>query len=373
MSKKLRRLVVAVVGAPLLMAGFLVVAAGADEDGQVATSLPDDVPGIPAILLDAYLRAARATPDLAPRCRGMRWSILAGIGKVESDQAGRSLVHLNGNIVPAILGPRLDGTNNTVEIRDTDDGRWDFDTAYDRAVGPLQFIPSTWKHLGRDGNGDGTADPNNAYDATYAAVVHLCGTRPRDFSDRRQLADALYGYNQMRSYVTNVLRWVDHYDAYIGKASLPTSSGNGSQILAAAMRWRGTPYSWGGGDASGPSYGGCCSPGGQDGSTIKGFDCSGLTIYALGQVGVRGVQHSATWQFRNAERLGAQRISRSQGMAALRPGDIVWFSTTPTNPEYTHHVGIYAGNGQMINAPRPGKNVGLDPVDLGEYAGAARW
>ena len=75
----------------------------------------------------------------------------------------------DGEVRPAILGPVLDGSDGNAAITDTDRGRYDGDTRWDRAVGPMQFIPSTWASWGRDGNGDGTLDPENIFDAALAA------------------------------------------------------------------------------------------------------------------------------------------------------------------------------------------------------------
>ena len=74
---------------------------------------------------------------------------------------------------PAIIGPALDGVE-FASIPDSDGGRYDGDTTWDRAVGPMQFIPSSWAIFGEDADGDGFDDPNNMYDATLAAAEHLC-------------------------------------------------------------------------------------------------------------------------------------------------------------------------------------------------------
>lgn len=349
----------------LLLIVLLMVALGGVA--PTAPETPTKVPGIPPVMLDAYVDAATATGRLRPDCVNMRWQVLAGVGKVESDHARHSgnTVTADGDVQPPILGPRLDGSDGTQRIEDTDNGRWDHDSTFDRAVGPLQFIPTTWNALGGDGNRDGLADPNNAYDATRAAVLHLCGNQPRDFNRDADLKEALHEYNPDPDYAPNVMRWIEHYDQY---NATPTGSGKGQRILDVARRWEGWPYSWGGGDENGPSYGGCCSPNGSDGSRIRGFDCSGLTLHALAQVGITGVVHSATWQWLNAEELGGRQIPASQGIGALRAGDLVFFG----GGRYMHHVGIYIGDNKMFNAARPGTDLRVDPM-LPDYAGAARF
>lgn len=111
----------------------------------------------------------------------------------------------------------------------------------------------------------------------------------------------------------------------------------------------------------------CCSAGGQDGRTVTGFDCSGLTLYAFAQAGVRLPRTAA-------EQAGVgRRIPASAGVGALKPGDLVFYGYIPTRDSTIHHVGIYLGNGQMINAPKPGTKVRVDSVSsMADYAGGAR-
>lgn len=88
---------------------------------------------------------------------------------MESGQARGGQVDASGTTTSKILGPALDG-NGFALIKDTDNGAYDGNSTYDQAVGPMQFIPSTWAWAGRDGNGDGKKDPNNIYDAALAAL-----------------------------------------------------------------------------------------------------------------------------------------------------------------------------------------------------------
>lgn len=151
------------------------------------------------VVVDAYARGSRH-PDVT--C-SLPWSVLAGIGRVETrhGEHGGSAPDRSGQVVPRIVGIPLDGDNDTMEIRDTDGGRHDGDTVYDRAVGPMQFIPSTWSRHGVDGNGDGLADPDNLYDAAASAAVYLCRSMPAD----GDVARAILAYNRDRAYVDAVL------------------------------------------------------------------------------------------------------------------------------------------------------------------------
>jgi membrane-bound lytic murein transglycosylase B len=167
---------------------------------------------IPAVAYDAYRTASSLSPTITPTCE-VEWTVLAGIGQIES-RHGRIDDHdvtEAGDVVPAIRGRPLDGTRGTQPIADTDDGDLDGDTEWDRAVGPLQFIPTTWRELGRDANGDGAADPDNLYDAALTAVAHLCLREPGNYDDRAQLRQALIAYNASGRYADDVLTWVDRY------------------------------------------------------------------------------------------------------------------------------------------------------------------
>ncbi|MBA2477576.1 MAG: hypothetical protein H0V38_03100, partial [Sporichthyaceae bacterium] len=113
--------------------------------------------GIPQIVLAAYRTAAETLAEVDSSCR-LRWEVLAGVGRVESGHARDGLVYADGTTFEPILGPRLDG-GPYAAIPDTDDGVLDGDTVWDRAVGPMQFIPGTWAAVGADGNDDGNADP----------------------------------------------------------------------------------------------------------------------------------------------------------------------------------------------------------------------
>ncbi|GAA2723144.1 MULTISPECIES: lytic transglycosylase domain-containing protein [Streptomyces] len=164
--------------------------------------------GIPATALDAYKKAAQALAASQPGCR-IPWELVAGIGRVESVHASGYGLRTDGSTERPIRGPRLDGKQFAL-IRDTDGGRWDGDTEYDRAVGPTQFIPSTWVTWGADGNGDGVKDPNNIYDAALGTARYLCAG-DRNLTDLADLDKAILSYNNSREYVNAVLQWMRTY------------------------------------------------------------------------------------------------------------------------------------------------------------------
>ena len=176
--------------------------------------------GIPATVLDAYKKAEAALRETKPGCN-LPWELLAAIGKVESGQARGGRVDANGNTLSPILGPQLNG-NGFASISDTDGGAYDGDSAYDRAVGPMQFIPSTWAWAGRDGNGDGEKNPNNIYDAALAAAHYLC-RNSWDLSTQSDLNRAILSYNNSQDYLNLVLSWLEYYRK--GTHEIPDGTG----------------------------------------------------------------------------------------------------------------------------------------------------
>ncbi len=164
--------------------------------------------GINGTMLEAYMRAAETLGTAQPGCN-LHWSLLASIGRIESNHARGGRLDAEGNTVPQILGPVLNG-GGFAAIRDTDGGAYDGDARWDRAVGAMQFIPSTWKGYAADGNGDGLKSPHNVYDATVAAGKYLC-SGGLDMSKPQDRATAVFRYNHSDSYVATVLSWADAY------------------------------------------------------------------------------------------------------------------------------------------------------------------
>ncbi|GGZ48691.1 lytic transglycosylase domain-containing protein [Streptomyces bluensis] len=198
-------------------------------DGDTPDSTAGAERGIPATVLDAYKKAEAALRESKPGCN-LPWQLLAAIGKVESGQARGGRVDDDGTTYSKILGPVLNG-GQFANIRDTDNGAYDGDSTYDRAVGPMQFIPSTWEWAGRDGNGDGRKDPNNIYDAALAAGNYLCRF-DWDLSDQRDLRRAILSYNNSTHYLNTVLSWLEYYrkgthEVPDGTGTLPRNPSDG--------------------------------------------------------------------------------------------------------------------------------------------------
>lgn len=161
--------------------------------------------GVPARALQAYVKAERATRQDQPDC-GIRWPLLAGIGKIESNHGrfGGAELADDGTPTKPIIGVALSGSSGVRSITDTDGGELDGDSMWDRAVGPMQFIPETWDKWAKDGTGDGHADPQSIDDAARTAANYLCG-EGADLDSEEGQRDALMRYNNSTSYGNTVL------------------------------------------------------------------------------------------------------------------------------------------------------------------------
>jgi membrane-bound lytic murein transglycosylase B len=170
-----------------------------------------DATDIPAPALVAYQRAAIVI-DAADHSCNLDWALLAAIGRIESDHGrfGGSSLDSAGIDQPPVYGPVLDGRHGTALVRDTDDGRLDHNTTYDRAVGPMQFLPSTWAAWGIDAFGQtGPPDIMNPYDAVPSAARMLCADGAA--SGPSGLTAAIFDYNHAAWYVNEVLALAAEY------------------------------------------------------------------------------------------------------------------------------------------------------------------
>ncbi|GAB2733255.1 hypothetical protein GCM10027273_10010 [Nocardioides pakistanensis] len=165
------------------------------------TSGPSSIEGIPQVALDAYNKAAQAS--------GIDWAVIAAIGFHEGSHgsANGATLSATGDIRPKILGVVLDGsTPGTSVIADWDNGRYDGNRQWERAIGPLQFLPQTWEAMAKDGNADGKIDPDNIFDSAMAAAFYLKASgAPADY-DR-----AILTYNNSTTYLADIKAKAEEY------------------------------------------------------------------------------------------------------------------------------------------------------------------
>jgi cell wall-associated NlpC family hydrolase len=285
---------------------------GAAGGGSGAAGGPVAAGDIPPELLGFYVAAAGI-------CPGLDWSVLAAIGKIESDH-GRS---------------NLPGVKSGANAFS--------------AEGPMQFLPSTWTAVVAAHPVPGSPSPNiyDPHDAIFTAAAYLCSNGA---GNPATLSRAIFQYNHSAAYVAQVLDQARRYaaQAVSGNDRAPagstgrTAAGGGNRsLVAAALSFAraqiGRPYVWGG---NGP-----------------GFDCSGLTHAAYAAAGVELPRTAAT-QFAIGPRLPPS--------APLQPGDLVFYGAPVS------HVVLYIGDDQVIQAQQPGTRIGIWPLARTGYVGATR-
>jgi hypothetical protein len=258
---------------------------------------------IPPTLLTTYQEAAA-------RCPGLPWSVVAGLGKVESNH------------------------NRPVD-----------QVSSVGAQGPMQFLPTTWAQYRVDGNADGTANPFDPADAVPATADYLCAhgaQRNMPSAVAAYLcgddATCLTGAIAPGGYATRVLAWAQNYSGAMGSPGVVATV-----AVQIALGQVGIPYKWGGE------------------SPDMGFDCSGLVQYAYARAG-RTLPRTAQTQYDAGPLL-------MQG-ATPSPGDLVFFGVST---HQVTHVGIAIGDGRMVDAPHAGTQVRVEPIaGVQHYLGASR-
>jgi cell wall-associated NlpC family hydrolase len=176
---------------------------------------------------------------------------------------------------------------------------------------------------------------------------------------------ALYLVSRAETLLGNATQRARHLElaaaAARAAASHITTGTAPSNAAAIAMQWAfqeiGIPYSWGGGDENGPTYGFA------QGAGTKGFDCSGLTLFAYAHAGIH-LDHYTGSQWNEGKRISSR--------ADLLPGDLMFFANDTSDPSTIHHVAIYIGNGKMIEAPFTGEVVRVSSYDRSDFIGGTR-
>ena len=326
---------------PLTIAGFVAILAApavADQirQEQCSSSTPTNTTGLVLPAPGGQRRASLTNPPtpipdriqalyMAAASRyQLPWTLLAGIGMEETDH----------------------GRNNT--------------TSSAGAQGLMQFMPATFASYAVDGDGDGKTIITSDADSIFSAANYLVDSGALHGPDG--IRGALFAYNHALWYVNDVLYYADAYTGEDVTANpcvtldtgtnsrLPlTGTGPATVAVNAALAWIGIPYSWGGGNAHGPTAGICCSPGGHDDRHIVGFDCSGLVLYAYAQIGIQLPHFADDISYHS----GGQAITRD--LAQMKPGDTIGFSYLPGGNVF--HIGLYLGGGHMLDSDSHGVSI----------------
>lgn len=181
---------------------------GVDEGWLQTTAVRTGIP-VPAL---------RAYADAQVRDVGgcdVGWTTLAGIGWVESHHGtiGGRVLGADGRSTPAIIGPALDGRGAFAAIRSTPESQaWHGDPTWEHAVGPMQFLRSSFDRWATDGDGDGTADPLDLDDAAATTARYLCASG-QDLATGVGWAAAVFSYNHSQAYVDDVYAAATTYAA----------------------------------------------------------------------------------------------------------------------------------------------------------------
>jgi cell wall-associated NlpC family hydrolase len=302
------KLLVGVIATVFLVLGLIAVALSTSliGGGPPSTQAQRDIPA-------AYLPLYQAASDTCP---GLPWSVLAAIGKVESDH-GRSTA-------PGVTS----GAN------------------FAGAAGPMQIgiggkAGNTFGSYAVDADGGGPSVYSPA-DAVFTAAKYLC---TNGAEQGRDVARAVFAYNHADWYVTKVLAIASGYAATQG---LPPGA-PAEDVAAAAVQFAysqlGAPYLWG--------------ATGEEGY----YDCSGLMLRAYGAGGLKLPRTSREQWFSGP---------RVHNLGDLQPGDLVFYAYNLADPSTIHHVGIFIGAGNMIDAPHRGAFVRITPFLRGDFIGAVR-
>ena len=308
----------------------------------LAPALPSGPLGIPGIAMKAYKLAADRIGSENPGCK-MPWYLLAGIGRIESGHAGNGNVDSSGTTLTPILGPVLDGSNaGDAVITDTDKGAIDGDPTHDRAVGPMQFIPSTWAAWGADANGDGKADPNNLFDASYSAARYLCAG-VSDIMNPVHRVSSVLRYNQSVPYATEVLAWAIGY----ATGAVPTTPVSGLPAPPATPVRPAAPARPGAPAPSVPGSPGAPAPAAPDGATR--FSAVNATFTASGTLAVTSPAGPVECSVDLTGAVSADGTSATITAATLRGPNplcgiartvaLPW-TVTPTGPKAVEVTGI---------------------------------
>jgi cell wall-associated NlpC family hydrolase len=265
--------------------------------------------GIPPNYLGWY-RAAALT------CPGLPWSVLAGIGTMES-----------GNGQSGLPGVRSDSNSAGAE-------------------GPMQFLPATFARYAVNADPGQPVTPYDPPDAIYAAAAMMCASGARG-GNPAGIEQAVFAYNHAGWYVSDVMSWATLYAAQASSTTGPAAT-----AIAFARAQLGKPYQWGG---SGPDS----------------YDCSGLVWAAYAAAGIHIARTTYQWQ-QDGPVIYRRQDGPAVTAAQLEPGDLLFSAGSDGTPASPGHVVMYLGDGQVIQAPHASTDVQADPADLASVVAVTR-
>jgi cell wall-associated NlpC family hydrolase len=307
----MKKLLIGIALFMLFMIGLVMsVSVGMLGGSGASPNAQEDIPA-------QYLALYRSAADTCP---GLPWSVLAAIGKVETNH-GR------------LQAPGVTSGAN-----------------FAGAAGPMQIgiggkAGNTFGAYAVDGDGDGISNVYSPSDAIFTAASYLCQNGARRGGD---LSRAVFAYNHANWYVTKVLAIASMYEAkapglWSGPAPPPAQDAVGIAV-GFAYNQLGKPYVWG---AEGDDF----------------YDCSGLMQRAYKQAGIQLPRTSREQWYAGA---------RVWDPADLQAGDLVFRARNLSDPSTIYHVGMYIGAGNIIAAPYTGALVRIQPMVRGDYIGAVR-
>jgi cell wall-associated NlpC family hydrolase len=234
----------AVVAAGTAIAAFpllIILLVTASAAAPAAQASPMGLAGAPTALANADIRADYLIwyMDSAQTCPGLPWSVLAGIGTVESGNGESD-------------APGVHSGHNSAG-----------------AEGPMQFLPATFAQYAVNADPGHPLSPYDPADAIYSAAAMLCANGARGGS-LAGIEQAVFAYNHAQWYVTDVMAWAAKYSAQ-------GASGAAAAAIAFAKAQLGKPYQWG---AAGPGA----------------YDCSGLVYAAYVAAGIRIARTTFQWE-----------------------------------------------------------------------------
>src|SRR5699024_8601772 len=292
----------------------------ADSNNRVTERADElaDWPAIPQRAMRAYATATATSRKQRPQCE-LTWSTLAAVGKIASDHGRHGRRELDGQ-------GGLSEPIGTITVRNFSGEV----ISRPGAAGPLQLGRNVWQRWASSASSETRPSIQDIDDAALTAGYALCGGN-RDLSTGEDWIAGLSSLNNAKRYIHRVVATADVYGTVAQRQDPPDP-----QALRAvdfAISKIGLPYVWGGdGNKAGDA----------------GFDCSGLTkaAYAVADVGIPRTAHS--------QYTAAPAIPK-QGEPKL--GDLIFYGS----PAHIHHVGIYIGYGQMVDAPTFGQAVQVHP------------